>query len=223
MLFAKTPRSAERLRVGVLGDDPLARRVIVNALSAVADRVEVVASMDSSAINAPPQAALSTHAWLLDLGPSYRQDAEGSPLALGGQPLVALAPDAVSAVVALRETGAVSALSREASGPELAAAVEAACLGLTTLDDAFLQALLAPVVPAALEEAAPAEQVHLTNRELEVVELLAEGRSNREVALALDISEHTAKFHISGLLHKLDAATRTEAVVRALRLGMLEL
>lgn len=57
----------------------------------------------------------------------------------------------------------------------------------------------------------------LTRREQQVLELLAFGLSNREIGDALSISPHTAKFHVQGLLEKLDATTRTEAAVRAAR------
>jgi len=61
----------------------------------------------------------------------------------------------------------------------------------------------------------------LTQREQEVLELLALGLSNREIGAALSISPHTAKFHVQGLLDKLDATTRTEAAVRAARMLLI--
>ena len=63
----------------------------------------------------------------------------------------------------------------------------------------------------------------LTPRELEVLELLAKGLANREIAQALGISSHTAKFHVAQILEKAGAATRTEAVRQALRLGLIGL
>ncbi|MFZ1989339.1 MAG: LuxR C-terminal-related transcriptional regulator [Alphaproteobacteria bacterium] len=61
----------------------------------------------------------------------------------------------------------------------------------------------------------------LTPREIEVLQALADGASNKEIARALGISFHTAKFHVAAILEKLDAATRTEAVTRAARLGIV--
>jgi DNA-binding NarL/FixJ family response regulator len=61
----------------------------------------------------------------------------------------------------------------------------------------------------------------LTSREIEVLHLLAEGASNKVIARALGISAHTAKFHVASILEKLDAASRTEAVTSAFRLGLL--
>ena len=61
----------------------------------------------------------------------------------------------------------------------------------------------------------------LTPRELEVLALLAEGASNKAIALRLGISVHIAKFHVSSLLDKLDAVGRTDAVAHAARLGVI--
>ena len=61
----------------------------------------------------------------------------------------------------------------------------------------------------------------LTPRELEVLRLLAEGLPNKTVAHRLEISEHTVKFHVNSLLAKLGAQSRTDAVVRATRLGLV--
>jgi two-component system, NarL family, nitrate/nitrite response regulator NarL len=54
-----------------------------------------------------------------------------------------------------------------------------------------------------------------------VLQLLAEGLANKAIALQLDISEHTVKFHINAILAKLGVQSRTQAVVRATRLGLI--
>jgi DNA-binding CsgD family transcriptional regulator len=73
----------------------------------------------------------------------------------------------------------------------------------------------------ATDEAAVAAQ--LTRREREVLALLAEGASNKTIARRLGISVHTAKFHVASLLDKLDATGRTDAVMHAARLRVIEL
>ena len=65
--------------------------------------------------------------------------------------------------------------------------------------------------------------VLLTPRELEVLSLLAEGKSNKEIARRLGTSVHTAKFHVSALIDKLDAVGRTDAVAHAARRGVIQL
>jgi DNA-binding CsgD family transcriptional regulator len=92
---------------------------------------------------------------------------------------------------------------------KLRIAVEAAAHGLSVFEPA------ARFGPA--DDGAP----DLTAREIEVLRLLAEGASNKLIARALGISVHTAKFHVTSILEKLDAASRTEAVTSAIRLGLL--
>ena len=103
-------------------------------------------------------------------------------------------------------------LRREASEAELAAAVVAVAAGLTVIDPLLERR------PGGDHEHAP-----LTEREREVLSLVALGMTNRAIALALGISEHTAKFHVGAVLAKLEAQSRAEAVSVALRLGILAL
>jgi DNA-binding CsgD family transcriptional regulator len=63
----------------------------------------------------------------------------------------------------------------------------------------------------------------LTAREREVLALVADGRSNREIATGLGISEHTVKFHLASLFGKLGVSTRTQAVRRALEWGLIDI
>ena len=76
------------------------------------------------------------------------------------------------------------------------------------------------MLPTPTTAAAP---LTLTPREHQVLELLAEGLSNKEIASQLGVSPHTAKFHVTALLDKFGAETRTEAVVLAARAGLLAL
>lgn len=106
-----------------------------------------------------------------------------------------------------------------ASDAQLAAAVNALAHGLyVSLPDADHPHY--PVVPSA-----PVQELAepLTARELEVLELMAKGLANREIADALGISGHTAKFHVAQILDKTGSATRTEAVRQGLRLGLIGL
>ncbi|MGL9623703.1 helix-turn-helix transcriptional regulator [Bradyrhizobium sp. U531] len=67
------------------------------------------------------------------------------------------------------------------------------------------------------------EDIALTQRELDVLALMAEGASNKMIARRLGISVHTVKFHVGSLLDKLDATGRTDAVAHAARRGVIEL
>lgn len=108
-------------------------------------------------------------------------------------------------------------LSLEASSEELAAAVNALSAGLVV----GLPALFNPHLrdtPTSLDEQLIDP---LTDRELEVLQLLAKGLANKEIASALEISAHTVKFHISGIYTKLGATNRTEAVRLGVRQGLI--
>lgn len=133
--------------------------------------------------------------------------------------LVVLAEDAGAAAAAeLIRAGARAVLPRRASAPEIAAAVDAAAAGLVVLHPDALDALAPPPRPAAAPSGQP-----LTPREVEVLEMLAEGLGNKEIAWRLEISEHTVKFHIASIFTKLNASSRTEAVTAGIRRGLIML
>jgi two-component system, NarL family, nitrate/nitrite response regulator NarL len=134
-----------------------------------------------------------------------------------GSPVVVLAPDETVAAAAWR-LGAAALLLRSVRPDPLLAALQAAAAGLRVLDPALASALSTRQPDDAGTLVEP-----LTPRELEVLTLLAEGMTNRAIGRALQISEHTAKFHVQALMGKLDAQSRTEVVVRATRLGLLTL
>ena len=115
------------------------------------------------------------------------------------------------------------ALQRDATGEEIVAAIAAVAGGLMTLDRRWAGALLATPErsQAPIPERLADREEPLTARELEVLQLLAEGLPNKHIAAQLHISEHTAKFHVSAILLKLGAASRTEAVTLAARRGLL--
>jgi len=113
--------------------------------------------------------------------------------------------------------GARGILMRDASPQRIRAALIAASEGIIVIDDALATAVLQQSRPA-LDLVEP-----LTARESEVMQLLASGRTNKEIAQRLGVTEHTVKFHVNSILGKLGVATRTEAVVHAARLGIVML
>ena len=88
--------------------------------------------------------------------------------------------------------------------------------------DRIERAEITVAIPAPVRPLEPLLEA-LTVREREVLALVADGLPNREIAAALGISEHTAKFHVNGVMAKLSAGTRTEAVVEAVRRGLVTL
>ncbi|PYS08930.1 MAG: DNA-binding response regulator [Acidobacteria bacterium] len=112
----------------------------------------------------------------------------------------------------IRRAGVGSVLQSSASPEQIVHAIRGVASGLMVFDSALAPQ---PSEDELLEQ--------LTPREGEVLRLLADGLGNKDIAVKLGISEHTIKFHIHSLLGKLGAASRTEAVTRGLRSGLIEL
>lgn len=122
-------------------------------------------------------------------------------------------------LAALFKIGNLALLASDASPAELEAAIVASAAGLITID---------PEIARHIAERLPNEfpgtresVEELTPREIEVLRLLARGFGNKQIGARLGISEHTAKFHISSILGKLVASSRTEAVTEGLRRGLI--
>jgi len=116
-------------------------------------------------------------------------------------------------------SGVRALLPRAAQPTEIFAAIEAAAAGLTAFGPDELDLLL----PAADTSEPESESVFetLSAREVEVLALMAQGLANKNIADRLNISEHTVKFHVSSILAKLGASSRTEAVTKGLKDGLL--
>lgn len=117
---------------------------------------------------------------------------------------------------ALLRSGIRSVLPRHAPPEQIVAALFAAATGLVALPFESAAAL-----PASIEESTPHDV--LTPRELETLEMMSEGISNKQIAFRLGISDHTAKFHVNSIFAKLRVGTRTEAVMRGIRMGLVKL
>jgi DNA-binding NarL/FixJ family response regulator len=130
-------------------------------------------------------------------------------------------PDAAWSARALR-AGVRAILERDAASDEIRSAIEAAHLGNVILDPELAAEFASLVRSDSIEP--PAEAAgDLTAREVEVLRMLAEGLANKEIASRLGVTDHTIKFHISSILGKLGAATRTEAVTMGVRMGLIVL
>jgi DNA-binding NarL/FixJ family response regulator len=125
--------------------------------------------------------------------------------------------DSVAVSAALR-SGVRGVISRDATPEEIEGALHAVAAGLVVITPEASSALLASARPPAEALAEP-----LSPRELAVLTLLVEGLSNKLIAHQLDISEHTVKTHVTAILAKLGAASRTEAVSQAIRRGLVML
>jgi DNA-binding NarL/FixJ family response regulator len=122
-------------------------------------------------------------------------------------------------VRAALEAGASGYLLKDADADEVSPAIRAAHRGELPLDPAIARGLTQSLRAEPRDE--PTSE--LTTRELEVLRLLGAGKTNKEIAVELQISERTARTHVSNILSKLDLTSRTRAALWAVRQGLVQL
>lgn len=199
----------------IVADDPLVRAEL-SALVRADARITAAGEAGPADLAGAPGPAAGADVILCDAGGDPAGVAEQvATLRTLGPPVLALVSTPADAAAALG-AGARGVLPRDVGGERLAAGLMAAASDLVVLGPAFAAAAR-PV--RTRESAAWAEA--LTRRELEVLQLLAEGLSNKGIASRLGLSEHTVNVHVDAILGKLDAHSRTEAVARAARLGLV--
>ena len=121
--------------------------------------------------------------------------------------------DAPPTAAALGSAGVRAMLPRHAPAEQIVAALHAAATGLVAV----------PFDASRVSLPTETTSEVLTPREMETIEMMAEGLSNKQIAYRLGISDHTAKFHVNSIFAKLGSGTRTEAVMRGIRLGLVKI
>jgi DNA-binding NarL/FixJ family response regulator len=203
-IVAESARTRERL------EDLLdARRIeVVGSASNLENAAEALAEEDADVllVEVPNQAVEE----LLEALASTGLTKETAVVVLVDQSAPVWAGQALQA-------GIRGVLRGDADPQQLALAVEAAANGLVVLDPGEVRAERSSSArPVTLELSEP-----LTVRERQVLQMLAGGLGNKEIASRLKISEHTAKFHVASILGKFGASSRTEAVAIGLRRGLI--
>ena len=239
------------LRVFILAEDPLVRAGLAGLLSQpVDDRPGLVLVGQGPGFEelAAGMALFKPDVALWDLGMdpvTARSHLEGLPIS--PVPLVLLAPASIRpdpglflrspgpGHASVRSPAGMGLVNRQASAASLASALQAAAEGLVVLDPVFAWSGNPAGLPRAsgtksfaASEAGQTEEDFsmiepLTPREVEVLQLMAEGLPNKSIAQRLGISAHTIKYHVNAILSKLGAQSRTEAVTRAARAGLMVL
>ena len=209
------------IRVFIVAASPLARAGLENLLAA--RDIEVTASSGTVDALAEMLADAAPDVVLVDSSGEPFEPALESILASGlaSDVSVVILGDGITPAAstdALR-AGIRAALPGDISPEQLVSALKTVANGLLVLHPLHanegLPAGSAP--PRTLDELAES----LTRRELEVLQMLAAGLSNKEIAVRLNISDHTVKFHVASILGKLGAASRTEAVSLGIRRGLV--
>nr|WP_217443592.1 response regulator transcription factor [Myxococcus sp. CA051A] len=207
------------LRLALVAEDPLARGALSRVLGDQGSELLTVASGTQVELESARGEAFDVVLW--DTGLRISSEAEARVEAPDlGAPVLALVADETAGEFALT-AGAKGLLFRDVAPAPLTAALLAVARGLVVFDPGLSE--LRTSTRTATPGSSALGPDALTPREREVLALLAEGLSNKAIADRLSISEHTAKFHVNAVLGKLGVQRRTEAVVRAARMGLVTL
>ena len=207
------------IRIVLADDHPIVREGLASVLETQLD-FEVVGQANDGAEAVDVVMALRPDVVLLDLEMPHLDGVQALRAIRAGDPaakaLVFTAFDTDERIISAVQAGARGYLLKGAPSDELFSAIRIVAQGGSTLQ---------PVVAAKLMErmtgALPVPAGTLTEREQEVLALLAQGLQNKEIAGLLVISERTVKFHVSAILSKLGAGNRTEAVHMARQRGLV--
>jgi DNA-binding NarL/FixJ family response regulator len=219
--------SATPVRVLVVDDQALFREALATLLE-VRPEIEVVGeaangaqALDRVATLRPDVVLMDLHMPVLDGIAATRRLRVEQP---GIRVLALTTFDDDEDVFAALRAGAVGYLLKDVSSERLVEALLAAARGESVLQPSVAAKVVARFARMADDEPVPRPQplvVPLSDRELEVLRLLAEGASNREIAAALFLAEGTVKNHVTNVLAKLGARDRTQAALRARALDLV--
>lgn len=137
--------------------------------------------------------------------------------------LILTAYDNDQYIIALLEAGAAGYLLKNVSGKELINAIRAVYAGESVLHPVIARKVFSRFAPPKNAAGNPDQRQSLSEREIEILKLAAGGMSNQDIANKLFLSRRTIQSHLSNIFHKMDVGSRTEAILQALRIGLLTL
>jgi len=216
--------SSTPIRVLVADDHAIVRKGIRALLSTEAD-IEVIGEADDGAQAVAQAQALCPDVILMDLVMPKMDGIEATRQILRRQPgariLVLTSFAADDKVFPAIKAGALGYLLKDSGPEDLVQAIHQIHRGEPSLEPSIARKVLYELSHPLQQQ--PPTPEPLTERELDILRLVAQGRSNREIAEQLVITEMTVRTHVSNILSKLHLASRTQAALYALREGLASL
>ncbi|MFZ5816097.1 MAG: response regulator [Bacillota bacterium] len=205
------------IRVMLVDDHKMVREGLKIYLS-TEEEIEIVGEAENGAEAAEAAARLKPDVILMDLMMPVADGIEGTRRCLAANPaskviVLTSMPDDERVVPAIR-AGALSYILKDVSAEELAATIRAAAAGRATLHPMAAQRMMQELTAPAKGKSAVDE---ISPREMEVLQLIAQGLSNKEIGERLFIGERTVKTHVSHLLEKLQLQDRTQLAIYAVQ------
>jgi len=212
------------IRTLIVDDHPVVRYGIKHMLDAEAD-IEIVGELEDIRGVEQVLSEMQPDVVLLDLelGDTHgvealRQFREAAP---SMHVIIYTSHDEEDRIIQAAELGVDGYLLKGCAKEEIVGAIRSVHDGGTALEASVAAKLMRHMNKRSSRDSEPA--VHFSKRETQVLELLAAGKTNRDIGATLFISESTVKFHVHAILSKLDAGNRTEAVSIAAQLGIINL
>ncbi|MGF1499540.1 MAG: response regulator [Elainellaceae cyanobacterium] len=218
-----TPSPPSPIRILIVEDDPMMQLGLEQSLSTHAD-IDIVGQVEDGYSAVEETLALKPDVVVMDIG-LPRMDGIAATQAIKEQLpdihiVMLTSHTAENEVIAALSSGADAYCVKGTSVDSLLAAIHAAQEGASYLDAQVARKVMEHLKAPAKDEAMMVGQ--LSQREMEVLTLMVEGRSNPEIAAALYLSPNTVKTHVRGIMNKLAVDDRVQAAVVALRAGLVK-
>jgi two-component system, NarL family, nitrate/nitrite response regulator NarL len=204
------------IRILIVAEIRLYREGLAGMLRAeAADEIDVVATANGADDAVRALRELAPDIVLLDMAPDNAWLVRALTAAVPGTRVVALAvPENEAEVLACAEAGVAGFVTRDASVEDVVAAVEGAARGEVLASPRMVATLFERIATLALERSPQSIESRLTARELEILDLVDQGLSNKEIARRLTIELSTVKNHVHNIFEKLNVSRRSEASAR---------
>lgn len=215
----------EKIRILIADDHPVFRDGIRNLLDHK-ETLEVVGEASDGEEAVQKAVELRPNVIVMDISMPKVNGIEAARQIKSALPATAIlmltAYNDESYILAALQAGVAGFLPKEAYSNEILAAVKTVSVGGLVLDQALGHKVLARLASTdASDQGAPLNELH--KRELEVLQLVAKGFSNKEIAQSLFVSERTVQTHLMNIFRKLDVSSRTEAALHAVKQGWISL
>jgi DNA-binding NarL/FixJ family response regulator len=221
-----SPKESNRINILVVDDHPLLRQAVRGALDKEAD-FEIIAEAGDGKEAVRLAGELMPDVVIMDISMPNLDGLEATRQIKAVHPNIAVLAltvhDEDAYVLGILEAGAAGYILKTIFGTELIAAVRAVIAGEMVLSPSVALRLMKHVVRRSAKPVPLEAGEKLSIRELEVLRLAAQGMSNKDIALELNLSLRTVKGYLAEIFSKLRVGSRTEAVITALKAGILSL